>query len=162
MDTRWQSDGGTVVCGGLRLALQRIASSHWRAEGVLRSWALAPLHREGDRLCVPCGASEVLWLGAWLEGSGRAGALSLRDREAGVEARLDLAHGYALTAIGQQPLALREAESSRVFALDLHAGAEVPVSIELELMEPAVWTAMSGRAWSALPDRPPPLPPRLG
>ena len=65
MDKRWQQDGDALDGCGLRIAVQRLAASGWRPTGVLRSWGLAPLYRDGDALCVPCADDEVLWLGAW-------------------------------------------------------------------------------------------------
>jgi len=63
VDKRWQVDGGALDGCGLRIAVQRLAASHRRTGGELRSWGVAPLHSDGYNLCVPCDDDEAPRLG---------------------------------------------------------------------------------------------------
>lgn len=164
----WRIDSDALAWAGLRLALQRIAASHWQPQGVLRSWGLAPLFREGERLCVPCGPDEVLWLGAWRDDGppsapGPGCTVGLTDPVSGQGVAMDLAQAYALTALAdRRPLALRPGETARAFLLALTWLGGLQRRLPLVLMAPAGWSALSGRPWAALPDQPPPPPRRLG
>ena len=164
VDERWQLDGDALDGCGLRIAVQRLAASHWRPSGVLRSWGLAPLFRDGDTLCVPCADDEALWLGAWPEPAGPGGTLSLTDPASGLGASISVPAQQTITALGgQQPIARPTDVTARtlqlVMALQTHS--PVTITISLVLMAPAAWSARAGRSWTALAG-PPPLPPRLG
>jgi hypothetical protein len=140
------------------VALQRLPACHWQPQSVLRSWGVAALHRVGDAVCVPCGEGETLWLGAWAEPAGGRGAVWLADAAGATAGRVDVPAGYALTALhARQPI---DASTSGL-ALHLAAAGDAPVRLALQVLPPAAWCAVSGRAWSAL-QAPPPLPPRLG
>lgn len=159
----WSLDSDVLACGNLRLALQRIGAADWRPGVVLRSWGLAPLHREGTRLLVPCGGDEALWIGAWTEPRNAGGAVSLADRGAvGSLTRIELPAASRITTLGDaEPLARRRGEAERHLELRLTDHDAVAALIELVLLEPLAWTARSGRQAPAL-SGPPPLPPRLG
>lgn len=162
MDERWQLDGDALDGGGLRIAVQRLAASHWRPVGVLRSWGLAPLHRDGDALCVPCADDEALWLGAWPEPAGGAGELSLRDPASGLTAHISVPAQQSITALGgRQPLARSRGVELHTLQLAWVPRVGALLTINLVLLTPPAWSARSGRAWAALLG-PPPLPPRLG
>lgn len=167
----WHLGQDLVAFGALRVGVQRIAASHWSAAQPLRSWGGAPLHREGDALYVPCADGEALWIGAWLEDAStedasRLATVQLSDPVSGLSAAIDVPQGYQLCALsgpGRLPEALiRPAgQERRTLRLELQCGpgrTTIPVS----LLTPHAWTARSGRKAPALPDRPPPLPPRLG
>lgn len=160
----WAVEGGALALGPLRLALQRIALSHWRAGARLRSWGTAPLAREDARLCVPCATDEALWLGAWVE-AGEA-RLRLADPASGRAARLVLPRDYQLTALDDaagvpRPLTLAAGGAARTLRLELDCGA-ARAAIALELLPPMAWAARCGRPPPPPLDEPPPLPPRLG
>jgi len=162
VDERWQVDGDALDGGGLRIAVQRLAASHWRPSGVLRSWGLVPLHRDGDALCVPCADDEALWLGAWPEPAGGVGELSLRDPASGLTAHISVPAQQSITALGgRQPIARPRGVAMHTLQLGLAPRAGASLTTSLLLMTPAAWSARSGRAWAPLPG-PPPLPPRLG
>jgi hypothetical protein len=161
---RWDVDSDVLVSGALRLALQRIGRSHWRPRGVLRSWGLAPLYAEGERVCVPCGDNEVLWIGAWLEPrtEGKA-AVTLADVDLGLTARVELPAASQITALSNgQPIARRRGQLERLFRLTLEAIAKAPVCIDLVFVKPRVWAARSSRPTPPPLRGPPPPPPRLG
>lgn len=161
----WQLDHDVVALGPLRLAVQRIASSHWRPSGALRSWGLAPLHRSGDELLVPCAADESLWLGAWLEDAEQHAALRVVDRASGASAAAELPGDYQLTFLRgpgtvAEPLALPDG-GRRSLRVELDCeGAHAP--LDLVLLEPAAWASRTGRKAPTPLEGPPPLPPRLG
>jgi hypothetical protein len=158
VDERWHIENDLIVCGDLRLAFQRIGVTHWQPRAVLRSWGLAPLHREDDCVCVPCGDGEVLWIGAWSEATGGKGWVSVTDAARGIAGRIGLATGYALTSLGDQWPIDTSAESVHVELAPLTAQS---VEIALRVMHARGWSIKSGRPWRALAG-PPPLPPRLG
>jgi hypothetical protein len=160
----WQLDHDVVALGPLRVAVQRIATSHWRPSGALRSWALAPLHREGDTLLVPCGADESLWLGTWLEDGARA-AVRVTEAAGGASAAVELPGDFQLTSLrgpdtAAVPLDLPEG-GRRSLRVELDCDS-AQADVELILVEPATWAARTGRAAPAPLGGPPPLPPLLG
>ena len=168
MDPRWRLDGDALDAVGVRLALQRICASHWHARGVLRSWGLAPLHRDGDTLCVPCGDGEALWIGAWPEPPGGCGVVVLRDADTADDVddaqgtRIEVPRESAITALGgDRPIARQPGQRQRALSLRVTGLGGEPVAIALVLLAPADWSARSGRPWAAL-SGPPPRPPRLG
>lgn len=161
----WQLDHDVVALGPLRLAVQRIAISHWKAAGALRSWGLAPLHREGQTLLVPCGTDETLWLGAWLEEDAPGATLRVTDPASGASAEAELPRDFQLTSLRgpggtQLPLSLPHG-GRRILRLELGID-RASAAVELVLLAPADWAARAGRAAPALLDQPPPLPPLLG
>jgi hypothetical protein len=161
----WQLDHDVVALGSLRLAVQRIASSHWKPSGELRSWGLAPLHREGDALLVPCAAQETLWLGVWLEDGGSGARVRVTDEVTGMSAAVELPREFRLTALHgpdatDAPLTLPDGGCRRLrleFDCDTARAAA-----ELVLLTPRAWAARAGREGPAPLDQPPPLPPHLG
>lgn len=161
----WQLDHDVVSLGPLRLAVQRIARSHWKPDGALRSWGLAPLHREGEALLVPCAADEALWIGAWLEEEAARATVHVGDPASGASATAELPGEFQLArlrgaATGVAPLALPDG-GRRSLRLELDSvSARAPV--ELLLLDPAAWAARAGRTAPAPLDQPPPLPPLLG
>ena len=178
----WCLDGDVIVVGDLRVTAQRIAASHWRPDGRLRSWGQAPLHREHDAVLVPCGADECLWLGAWVEDGpmdGRAGdprngpadvptpaRIAVRDPASGASAVAALPDAYQLGALLREgappaPLQLAAHGASRRLAIELECGA-MRAAFDLVLQPPTAWAAHAHRAPPAPLDVPPPLPPRLG
>lgn len=161
----WQLDHDVVALGPLRLAVQRIASSHWRPSGALRSWGLAPLHGAGDELLVPCAADESLWLGAWLEDGEQHAALRVADRASGASAAAGLPGDYQLTCLlgpdaVAEALALPEG-GRRSLRLELDCEG-TRTALDLVLLEPAAWASLTGRKPPTPLEGPPPLPPRLG
>ena len=161
----WQLDHDVVALGPLRLAVQRIARPHWKPDGALRSWGLAPLHREGDALLVPCGEDEALWLGAWLEDEAASATLRVTDPAADASAAAELPRDFQLTSLRgpgetQRPLSLPDG-GRRILRLELGLD-RANAAVELVLLAPADWATRAGRAAPPLLDQPPPLPPRLG
>ena len=161
----WQLDHDVVTLGPLRLAVQRIARPHWKPDGTLRSWGLAPLHRERDALLVPCGGDEALWLGAWFEDEAPRASLRLTDAVSGASATAHLPGEFQLTALrsdstGAMPLALPDGGVRRL-RLEIDCEGR-RAAAELLLLEPAAWAARSSRPVPAPLGQPPPLPPRLG
>lgn len=161
----WQLDHDVVSLGPLRLAVQRIASSHWQPSGALRSWGLAPLQREGQALLVPCGAEEALWIGAWLEEERARAAVRVADPASGASATADLPGEFQLTSLrsagaGVTPIALPDG-GQRSLQVEIDCEGR-RAALELMLLEPAAWAARTGRAVPAPLDQPPPLPPLLG
>jgi hypothetical protein len=161
----WQLDHDVVALGPLRLAVQRIARSHWRPDGALRSWGLAPLHREGEALLVPCAEDEALWLGAWLEDDMAGATLRVADPATGASETAELPRDFQLTSLRgpggtQLPLSLPHG-GRRVLRLEFgHDRARA--ALELVLLGPAGWAARTHRPAPAPLDKPPPLPPLLG
>ena len=161
----WQLDHDVVTLGPLRLAVQRIARRHWKPDGTLRSWGLAPLHREAETLLVPCGPDEALWLGAWLEDDAPGATLRVTDFAMGASAAAELPRDFQLTSLRgpggtQLPLSLPDG-GRRILRLELGLD-RASAAVELVLLAPVDWAARTGRAAPALLDQPPPLPPRLG
>jgi len=162
VDARWRLDGDALDCAGLRVALQRIGLAQWRAQGPLRSWGLASLHRDGDTLCVPCGDDEALWLGAWPVPAGGRGSVALREPQTTAGVQIELPREQAITALAAgRPIARPLHVLRRELLLDLVESGFEPVKLVLALLAPAGWSALSGRAWQPL-SGPPPRPPRLG
>ena len=186
----WCLDGDVIVLGALRVTAQRIAASHWRPDGRLRSWGQAPMQRENDAVLVPCAADECLWLGAWLEDDSMADTIGgpvegpmadpvadpmaggpharivVRDPACGARAVAALPETYQLGALCSAhappaPLQLAPADTSRRLRLELECGA-ARAAFDLILLPPAAWAAHAQRAPPAPLDAPPPLPPRLG
>jgi hypothetical protein len=161
----WQLDHDVVALGPLRLAVQRIASSHWKPSGALRSWGLAPLHREGQALLVPCGTDETLWLGAWLEDDAPGATLRVTDPATGASATADLPRDFQLGSLRgpdgtQLPLSL---PGGGCRSLRLELGQDrIRTAMELVVLGPAAWASRTGRTAPAPLDQPPPLPPLLG
>jgi hypothetical protein len=167
---RWRLHADTLACGDVRVIVQRLRAAYWQPDHLPRSWGSVPLHRRAGRVCLPCADGEVLWLGAWLEaaprGEGGAVALTLEDLQSGQSARIELPQVRVLAAMpgAAGPQALRRAVGATVhdWRLGVQAPGGVPASIDMRWMAPQAWSALSGRAWHALPAKPPPLPPRLG
>lgn len=161
----WQLEHDVVALGPLRLAVQRIAASHWQPSGTLRSWGMAPLHREGDALLAPCARGEALWIGAWLEDGDVPASVGLSDPATGASATAALPHDFQLAALGGPgkapvPIALPQG-GQRTLNLELSYGA-VHAAVEVLVLDPAEWAARVGRAAPLPLTHPPPLPPRLG
>lgn len=185
----WCLDGDVIVLGALRVTVERIAASHWRPDGRLRSWGQAPMQRERDVVLVPCAPDECLWLGAWVEDDAMAepiggpaeGAMAasvaapmaggpparivIRDPASGAYAVAALPETYQLGALCSAhappaPLHLAPADASRPLRLELECGA-ARAAFDLILLPPAAWAAHAHRAPPAPLDAPPPLPPRL-
>lgn len=162
----WHLGDDVVALGPLRVAVQRIGLSHWRASGRLRSWGLAPLHREADAVLVPCTDAEALWLGAWMEDEDVPASARVRDPQTNQSGALELPRDYQLTALVSagtpaEPLTLPPGDAGRTLLLDVLAGP-ASASLRLTLLPPAAWAARSGRAPPPPLGAPPPLPPRLG
>lgn len=153
-----------LVFQGLRMRVHRIGLSHWQAGARLRSWGVAPLHRQGDRLLAPCSAQEALWLGFWQDEENGPGA------EVGLDTRMDGHHASATLVLPPdfQLTTLRSADGAahaitpaiaRRLELRLST-AGVRCVLSLRLLPPAEWTQAAGRAAPAALSGPPPIPPR--
>lgn len=161
-DARWRLEGDALDAVGLRVAVQRIGAGAWQAQGALRSWGVAGLHRDGDTLFVPCADDEALWIGAWPEPAGLTGTVSLCAPGDVRRARIELPREQAIAALpGGCPITRPAAQPQHELLLTLESPAVAPVHIGLTILSPGVWTARAGRAWTPLVG-PPPLPPRLG
>ena len=167
----WRLERDVLVAGALRVAAQRIGIGHWQPGVRLRSWGLAPLHREGQAVCVPCGDTEALWLGAWFEDGEAAARVRLSDPLTGDCASFGLPPGGQLTGLDDasgkpRPLTLSATTtdgSHRLGVLELLLEVDNAVArLELRLMSPGEWAACSARTPPAPRVTPPPLPPRLG
>ena len=167
----WRLEHDVLVAGALRVAVQRIGIGYWQPGIRLRSWGLAPLHREGDTICVPCGAGEALWIGAWLEDGVDAAHVRLRDPSTGGSGSIALPPDGQLTALAEpsrppRPVMLTAPTShAMVQPMKLELGLESAGSdaeLELLLMTPDEWAARAARTPAAPRVAPPPLPPRLG
>ena len=186
----WCLDGDVIVLGDLRVTAQRIAASHWRPDGRLRSWGQAPMQRDNDAVLVPCGLDECLWLGAWVDddpmadtiGGPPKGAMAapvgdamtggsparivVHDPPTGARAAATLPEAYQIGTLRSAhappaPLQLAPADMCRRLRLELECGA-ARAAFELILLPPTAWAAQAHRAPPAPLDAPPPLPPRLG
>lgn len=147
-----------LVCGDLRVSLNRLARSHWAAGRTLRSWGAVPWVRRGARLLAPCAGDEALWLGAWREGDAAPPLrLGLADPTTGQRATLQVPPGYQIATLGGEPIAC--AGPPRSLRLELPAPAG---DVELQLLAPADWAAAARRPLPAALTTEPPLPPRLG
>lgn len=170
----WRVEGDVIVLGALRLTVERIAASHWRADERLRSWGQVPLQREHDAVLAPCAADECLWLGAWLEDdaledpavSPSPARITLRDPADGGRAVAAVPAAYQLGTLRNAldepaPLQLARPLASRRLRLELECGP-ARAAFDLVLLQPAAWAARAHRAPPAALGAPPPLPPRLG
>lgn len=161
----WGTRDDVVSLGPLRVAVQRIALAHWRAPGRLRSWGIAPLHREADSLLIPCAHTEALWIGAWIEDADTTARILLHDRRSDRAGALSLPDGYQLTALARpggpaEPISAGPDTEEPAFDLTLEVDAE-RAALTLVFLAPVEWARRSGRQPPAPLDRPPPLPPRL-
>jgi hypothetical protein len=161
----WYVDKDVLHYDSLRIAIQRIALAYWRPRGILRSWGIAPLYPDGPRLFVPCSSDQALWLGAWFAGSEHLAIVELSDVVSRQAAYMILPHDYQLAVLNgnrpSAPISLAPGQSHRNFELRLECG-QTSISICLELLPPATWTARSGRVVDPLSDKPPTYPPLLG
>lgn len=150
---------------GLVVVVQRFGLEDWRAGARLRSWGVAPLHREGDDVLVPCEPHEALWLGLTCEDETPcSGQASLNDVLTGAEGTTQIPDDYQLghlsTADVTEPIRLAPGHTER--RLRLEFGSEPDrVSVELVLLRPQAWCDRSGREPPPALERPP-LPPLLG
>lgn len=158
----WRLQGNLMLVQGVRLRLHRIGLSHWQAGTRLRSWGVAPLHREGELLLAPCAPDEALWIGAWLDDDGQQAGLRLRDAAAGLQATAELPREFQLTCLdGRLPLTVTAGAAARPLALSVtHAGRQCGVA--LQLLAPDDWAARAGRPALAALAGPPAPPPRYG
>lgn len=150
-----------LVFLGLRMRLHRIGLSHWQAGARLRSWGVAPLHFADDRLLAPCGQSEALWLGCWLDDEdGPGAAVELSDRAHGGSAQIGLPADFQLTALrGADGTAQAIARPGSHYELKLSmAGAQCVLALLLQA--PADWAHSAGREAPPALTGPPPPPPR--
>ena len=167
----WRLEHDVLVAGALRVAVQRIGIGHWQPGTRPRSWGLAPLHRDGNTICVPCDSGEALWLGAWLEDSVDAARVRLRDPLTGGSASIALPPDGQLTTLAEtsqtpRPVTLTASKSHPMLQrlnleLGLESGSAV-ANLELLLLTPGEWATRSTRTPPAPRSGPPPLPPRLG
>jgi hypothetical protein len=162
----WRLDHDVVVLGPVRMVVQRIAISHWRATGTLRSWGVAPLHRAGDGLFAPCAAGEAVWIGAWLDEESSAAQIHVSDVISGKSATGELPRDYQIAALSgeggaPEPLTLSAGRDRRAFDLEIRCDQD-SADVELTLLTPATWAALAGRGPPYPLDQPPPLPPLLG
>ncbi|WP_189689229.1 hypothetical protein [Pseudorhodoferax aquiterrae] len=148
---------------GLRMRVHRIGLAHWRPGARLRSWGVAPLHRNGEQLLVPCGAREALWLGFWQdEEDGPGATVELHDRAHGRAARIVLPPDFQLTALGgAEGAAYPIAPPAAHYELALMANG-ARCLLTLQLQPPREWAQAAGRAAPAALTGPPPPPPRYG
>ncbi len=143
------------------MAWQRIGLASWHPHVALRSWGLAPLHRDADKLCVACAADEALWLGVWSEREGVVASVHLLDVATGAQAHIELPETSNISTLGAAQPLTRGGAPECAYRLRLQQGGQT-LSIELLLIEPAAWAALSGRPAPAPLSGPPSLPPRLG
>jgi hypothetical protein len=148
---------------GLRMRVHRIGLAHWRPGARLRSWGVAPLHRSGEQLLVPCGAHEALWLGFWQdEEDGPGATVELHDRARASAARIVLPPDFQLTALrGADGAAQPIAPPAARYELTLSTGG-AQCQLTLQLQPPREWAQAAGRAAPAALGGPPPPPPRYG
>ncbi len=162
----WRLQADMLAFRGLRLRLHRIGRTHWRAGTRLRSWAPAPLHRDGDTVHAPCADDEALWIGAWLDEENNARADVRLETPADTRAAaITLPEDFQLTALvdaqGRGHPLVRTGHGPTPLRLQLHCGAD-HATIALQLQPPAAWAARAGRPAPDPLRGPPPLPPRLG
>lgn len=157
----WRLQRDMLIFSGLRMRLHRIGLTHWQAGARLRSWGVAPLHRHGDSLSVPCASGEALWLGAWLDDDAGAATLRLSDDLGTQTAEMALPHDFQLTGLRDADGSVRPlAQPPRQLRLEvLGVGAEI--SLTLDLQTPTAWAHLAGRTAPPALTGPPPLPPRL-
>lgn len=158
----WLLQADMVVCKELRLRLHRIGLSHWRAEGVLRSWGAVPMHCSGDRLHVPCADDEALWLGAWLDDEIVKACVTLSDPAAGRAATIAPPAGFQIAGLCSPNAArLPIVRANGALMLAMRCGLTCATAA-LMLHTPAAWTVLAARPAPAALTGPPPLPPLLG
>ncbi len=162
----WKLDNDLVSFENLRLRVHRIGLSHWRAGVRLRSWGVAPLHRVGDALHMPCANDEALWLGAWMDDDTASAGLRLSDKDGACHSAIIVPPAFQITGMHDQdglelPLTRMDNKARRDLVLHLQC-SQADATIQLTLCTPAAWAS---RALRPEPDPltgPPPLPPRLG
>ena len=162
----WQLKDDLVSFLGLRVRMHRIGLSHWRAGVRLRSWGVAPLHRDGDTLHLPCADDEALWLGAWMDDDTASARLRLSDKSGACQAAITVPPAFQIAGLHQQdgsehPLARAAAGARRDLMLHLEC-SQADATIHLALCSPDGWAALASRPAPARLTGPPPLPPRLG
>lgn len=152
-----------LVFKGLRMRVHRIGLAHWQGGARLRSWGVAPLHCEGDRLLAPCGPDEALWLGCWQDEEDGPGAqVQLRDRAHDSVASIALPPDFQLTALRDAAgVAHAIAGAGSSYELQLSTGG-AQCLLALQLLTPADWAQAASRAAPAALTGPPPPPPRYG
>jgi hypothetical protein len=153
---------------GLSMVLQRIGLAHWSAEGVLRSWAAAPVHVAAGRVAVPCAADEAVWIGFWLDDNAESAAVTVTDKLSGRSASAHWPESYQLAALeggSPKPIYRGTDRPSREFEVEVlvtaRPGKAVRERFQLCLLEPRAWALESGRPEPPALKGPPPLPPRL-
>jgi hypothetical protein len=154
---------------GLCMVLQRTSLSHWSAEKVLRSWAIAPILVTGDRVAAPCATDEAIWIGFWLDGDAESGTVSVTDKLSGRQAYKRWPESFQLSALSNdspQPIRLSPNQPMREFEVEVavtgRSGDVIRELFQLCLLEPQAWSKESGRPAPPGLTGPPPLPPRLG
>jgi hypothetical protein len=154
---------------GLFVVLQRIGLSHWSAERVLRSWAIAPMHVTGDRVAAPCAIDEAIWIGFWLDGDEGSATVSVTDKVSGIRACKHWPESSQLATLSNgspQPICRGPNQTVREFEVEVvvagRSGDEIRERFLLCLLEPLAWEKKSGRPAPSGLTGPPPLPPRLG
>lgn len=154
---------------GLCMVLQRIGLSHWSAERVLRSWAIAPILVTGDRVAAPCATDEAIWIGFWLDGDAEAGTVSVKDKLSGRHAYKRWPGSFQIAALSNgspKPIHRGPNQSMREFEVEVavkgRSGDVVRERFQLCLLEPQAWSKESDRPAPSGLTGPPPLPPRLG
>lgn len=163
----WGLSDDTLAFGPLRLAVQRIPMSHWRAEGKLRSWGPAPLFRKGNDLFAPCAGNEAVWLGAWLEDSSGTALVQVQDPVSGNRAEIKLPDDYQISALhcdeprSVDSLTIGDRLGGRAYRMVIHVSDAV-ISMDLNLLPPGAWSRLAQRSAPDPLDKPPPLPPLLG
>lgn len=161
----WHLKQDVVSLGSLRLAVQRIAYSHWNPSETLRSWGRVPLHRETDVLLVPSAPAEALWLGVWLEDSDGPANVALTDPISGYNASAKPPRDYQIGVLRRKdsedrPISLAT-DNPYQLRLEL-VSIEKRATISLLLVKPIEWSHRAGREAPEPLDQPPSLPPLLG
>lgn len=163
------AENDKLSIAGLCMTLQRIGLSHWSAEMVLRSWAIAPILVTGDRVAAPCFPDEAIWIGFWLDADAGSATVSITDQTTGMRACKRCPESYQLVALSNgspQPIRRDPDQLMRAFAVEVaftgRAGDLVQEQFQLHLLEPREWAKESGRSAPPGLTGPPPLPPRLG
>jgi hypothetical protein len=163
------AESDRLLIAGLCIAFQRIGLSHWSAETVLRSWAIAPILVSGDRVAAPCFMDEAIWIGFWLDGEAESATVSVTDKIYGMHACKSCPESFQLAALSNgspRPICRGPNLAVRVFAIEVavtgRSGDVVRERFQLCLLEPQAWAKESGRPAPPKLTGPPPLPPRLG
>lgn len=162
----WHLKDDLVSFLGLRLRMHRIGLSHWCAGARLRSWGVAPLHRDGDALQLPCADDEALWLGAWMDDDAASAGLRLSDKSGAWQTAITVPPGFQITGLHDQngsehPLALVGYGAQRNLVLRVQC-RQADATIHMTLYAPDRWSSLAKRSAPAPLAGPPPLPPRLG